>query len=94
MGSEMCIRDRFVAVDDEVCPNFFAESVAKLVHLFKFVAGIYMQKRKWKLARVKSFLSKTHHHGGVFAHRVEHHRALELRDDLSKNVDSLGLELI
>ena len=61
-------------------------------HLLELVAGVDVQQRERDRARIERLLRQPEQDRRVLADRVEHHRPLELGDDLAQDVDALGFE--
>ncbi len=62
-------------------------------HLLELPDRVDVQQRERDRPGVEGLLGEAEHHRGVLADRVQHHRLLELGDDLAQDVDALGLEL-
>ena len=87
------VGDRFlVGVDDQPRADFLRVPVAELDHLAELVGRVDVQQRERNRARVERLLRQPQQHGRVLADGVEHHRPLELGDDLAHDVNALGFE--
>ena len=82
----------FVPVNDQLRADFFRVRVAKLDHLWEFVAGVDMQQRKRNLAGEERLLRQPQHHRRIFANRIHHHRVRKFGDGFSQDVDALRFE--
>ena len=68
--------------------------VAKRDHLAELPGRVDMQEGKWRLGRIEGLHRQMHEHGGILAHRIEHHRLGEARGHLTEDVDRFGFEPI
>jgi hypothetical protein len=66
--------------------------IAERQHLRELESGIDVQQREGNRSGKEGFLSQPQHHGRIFADGVQHHRPLELRRNLAKDVDALRLQ--
>ena len=81
-----------VGVHDQAGADFRGIPVAEGDHLPELVAGVDVQQRERNRAGIERLLRQAEQDRRVLADRVEHHRPLELGDDLAQDVDALGLE--
>ena len=81
-----------VGVDDQFRANQSGVVVAELDHLAELVGRVDVEQRKRDATWIERLLRETKQHRGVLADRVQHHRPLELGDDLPDDVDALGFE--
>src|SRR5438067_1798800 len=80
--------------DDEPLAELRDAAVAVLDRLREVVPRIDVHDRERKLARPERLLGEPQQDDRVLAAGEEQHRPLELRGDLTEDVDSLGLELV
>ena len=52
----------------------FRRTIAELIHLAEFPAGIDMQQRERQRTWIKRLARQMQHDAGIFTDRVEHHR--------------------
>ena len=87
------VGDRFgVGVDDEPRADRRGVAVAELDHLPELVGRVDVQQRERNRPGIERLLRQPQQDRRVLADRVQHHRPLELGDDLAHDVDALGLE--
>jgi hypothetical protein len=79
-------------VDDQPCADGRRVAIAELDHLFELVGRVDVQQRKRNRSWKKRLLRQAQQDRRVLADRVQHHRALELGDDLAHDVDTFGFE--
>src|ERR1700704_5306508 len=82
----------FVSVNDQFCADLLGVRVSECDHLREFIAGINVQKRKRNSSWKESLLRQAQHYRGVFANRIQHHRAREFRDRLAQYVNALRFQ--
>jgi len=93
-GVDPLVDPLLVRVDQQIEVVLAAVPVPELDHLSELPGGVDVQQREGELARVERLAGQVHHHRGVLADRVEHHRVVELGGDLADDVDALGFELL
>src|SRR5262245_2334040 len=76
----------FISMDDQPHTDLGAETIAKFDHLFEFVTGVHVKKRKRHRPRIKRFSSQMHEDAGVLTDGIQQHRISELRYGLAKDV--------
>ncbi len=83
-----------IAVDDQVQAQFLTSiALAELQHLAELPRRIDVHHREGGLGRIESLEGQLHHHGRVFANRIEHDRVAKLGRHFAYDVDALGLKL-
>ena len=82
-----------VGVHHQIHSKLFDPLVSKLYHLFELPERIYMQQRKGRLGRVKSFHRKMQHNRTVFTDRVHHDRIGKCSRHFAQYIYTLGFEL-
>ena len=88
-------RDRVgIFMDQQFHAAFLRHAVAQLVHGLELPGRIDMEQGKRRRRRVESLACKMQHHGGILAHRIQHHGILCLRDHLTQDMDRFGLKTL
>src|SRR5262249_3764783 len=84
----MCAgRDRiFIAMNDQPRSDFFTKPIAEFDHLFKFVTGVYVKKRKRERARIESLSGEVNENARVLPNGIQQHRVSELRNGFPQDV--------
>src|SRR6476661_160144 len=80
------------AGDDELQAQLLDALVTEGQHLLEVVPGVHVQHRERDARREERLLRQAQHDDGVLAAGEEQDGLLELRDDLTHDVDRLGLE--
>ena len=81
-----------VDVDQQIHPGLLGHVVPEVVHRLELPAGVDVQEREGRRARVERLPGQVQHHRRVLPDRVQHHRVLGLRHHLPDDVHRLGLE--
>ena len=81
-----------VDIFDEIQPQPFDGLVAELDHLLELPRRVDVHQGEWRLGGIKGLHRQVQHHGGILAHRIEHHRVGELGRHLAHDVDALGFQ--
>ncbi len=81
-----------IGVHDQPRADLRAEAVAELHHFAEFVGGIDVQQRERDRARMERLLRQAHHHRGILADGVEHHRPLEFGGHFAQDMDAFGFQ--
>ena len=71
----------------------FGGTVAELIHLTEFPAGIDVQQRERQGSRIKRFARQMQHYAGIFPDGVHHHRVRKFGGHLTNNMDAFRLQL-
>jgi len=79
---------------DEVQVEVLHQLVTELDHLAELPRGVHVEDLERDLGRRERLLGEAQHDSGVLADGVEHHGPLELRGDLTDDVDALLLQLL
>ena len=93
-GPMPCREAVLVDVDEQLDVGRFGDPLPERVHLPELPGRVDVQQRERKPARVERLPRQMKQDGAVLADRVEHHRALGLRDRVPQDVDRLGFQPI
>ena len=83
-----------IDMNKELHAGFLRHLLSEFIHGAKLPARIHMQKRKRRRTGVKRFSRQVQHDRRVFSDRIQHHRVLSVRHDLSHDVDAFSLESV
>ena len=78
---------------DQVDIRLGGGAVPELDHLPELPGGVHVEQRERKPPGEEGLTGQVQEDGRVLADRVQHHRSFQLGDDLTHDVDGLGLQL-
>ena len=81
-----------VHMHDQIEPEPPRGFVAKRDHVAELPGGVDMQQREGEFRRIERLERDMQHDAGVLADRIQHHRLLELGNDVAHDLDGLGFK--